>query len=212
MSITDYASLQTAVLSYLNRSGDADAVAQAPLWIQLAEDELRLNMNRLMVRQGETRDTSVTISTEYTALPSGFIRQRYLRLEGNPPQFLDYVAPQAVERWTNLTGQAAQPKLFTIQGNQLRVIPAPDASYATTFGYYTLPSLSNGTTTNWLITAHPKIYLKASLAEAFEYYRDDDGAMKQRLDMDRLLTQLSTVDGSDAQGSALRIRVDSSGP
>lgn len=209
--ITSYATLQTAILNWLGRSSDTDAVARVPEWIQLAEDEMRLNMNRLMLRQGETKDTSFTISAEYTALPSGFIRQRYLRLEGNPPTPLDYIDPQTVERYTLLTSTTEKPQLFTIQGNQLRVIPKPDTTYTCTFGYWTLPNLSV-TDPNWLLTAHPKIYLKASLAEAYNYYSDEDSEIKERADVMRMLDQLQTVDGSDAQGSALKMRTDGGTP
>lgn len=209
--ITSYATLQTAILNWLGRSSDTDAVTRAPEWIQMAEDELRLNMNRLMLRQGETKDISFSISTEYTALPSGFIRQRYLRLEGNPPQALDYINPQTIERFTLLTGQTGKPKVFTIQGNQVRVIPAPDATYSCTFGYWTLPSLSV-TDPNWLLTAHPKLYLKAALAEAYDYYADDENEQGSRMEVERLLDRLCTVDSSDAQGSALKMRVDGGTP
>ena len=51
-----YATLQTDVLTWQNRSNDADAIAACPLWIRLAESEIRMAMSRLMVSPAETVD------------------------------------------------------------------------------------------------------------------------------------------------------------
>jgi len=210
--ITDYATLQTSVLAWINRTNDADAVSVCPLWVQMAENELRMAMSRMMVRYGEVRDPAFSISSEYTNLPDGFIRARLLRLEGNTPRELEYMPPQAIERLTLLTSGADKPKIYTIQGNQLRVIPAPDTTYTATFTYYSLPSLSVSNTTNWLLTAYPLIYLFAVIAYAYDYYKDYAGKADKLADMSRLLTELEITEAQGAAASALRMRVDSSCP
>jgi hypothetical protein len=68
--------------------------------------------------------------------------------------------------------------------------------------------LSNSNTTNWLLTAHPKLYYIAALAEAYAYYDDGDKWMAAQQDRDRLLSAIYTSDGSDQQGVNMRVRVD----
>lgn len=211
MALDTYANLQTSILAWLNRASDADAIARCPDWITLAEDEMRMALNRLMVRQGEVNNATFAISTEYTALPAGFYRFRSIKINSTPIQPLEYVSPQLADRWDNLA-TANLPRLYTIQNNQLRVFPPPDAAYTATITYYALPSLSVTNTTNWMLTAHPKLYLKAALAEAYDYYENGDKFTMNSTERDRMISALSTSDGSDQQGSAMRIRTDNGNP
>jgi hypothetical protein len=211
VAIDTYANLQTAVLAWLNRAGDSDAAVRCPDWITLAEDELRMALNRLTVRQGEVVNAAFAISAEYTALPAGFTRLRAIKINANPDRPLDYVPPQVADRWGKLE-TASTPRLYTIQNNQLRVFPQPDTAYTATITYFALPSLSVSNTSNWLLAAHPKLYLSAALAEAFGYYDDSAKYMGASAERDRMLTAIATVDGSDKQGSSMRMRVDSGTP
>ena len=66
MALTSYATLQTAIKNALHRS---DLDTAIPDFITLAEDKLN---KRLRLRGMETRATA-SISSEYVALPSGFL-------------------------------------------------------------------------------------------------------------------------------------------
>ena len=213
MSFDTYANLQLEILAKLNRASDTDAVTRCPSWITLAEDEMRLALNRLLARQGETVNTAFTISSEYTALPSGFYRMRSnpVITSVNPKQVLDYTPPTVAEQWDPAMS-AAKPTRWTIQGNQLRVSPAPDASYTATLAYFALPSLSVSNTSNWLLAAHPKIYFKAALAEAYDYYENYDAKNDAQADRDRLFDAIYTSDGVDQQGTRMRARPDGRTP
>lgn len=210
--ITDYASLQTAVLSRINRANDSEAILNCPLWVQLAEDELRMVMSRMQIRQAETKEDAYSISTEYTTLPTGFISVREIRLATSPPKELDYIPPQSVDRYKNLTGSVGTPDFYTIQGNKLRVISPPDSTYTASFTYYSLPSLSVSATTNWLLDTHPKVYYKAVLSEAYDFYEAYDKKTVQLQDVDRMLTELEITEEQGAAASGLRQRVDSGCP
>lgn len=210
MAFDTYTNLQAAILAYLRRSTDTVAILRCPDWISLAEDEIRLGLTRLLVRQGETVNQAFSIASEYTALPTGFYRYRSLFLQGNPNTPMDYVPPQVAERWD--VTSADKPQEFTIQGNQLRVFPPPNITYTATFTYFTLPSLSTANQTNWLLTAHPKLYYRAALAEAFDYYQNEEKRSAFEMDRERLLNAVYTSDGSDQQGSAMRARVDNGTP
>lgn len=212
MAITDYATLQTAVLNWLNRSADADAIARCPEWIQLAEDELRTSLATNALREGETNNQAFSLAAEYTALPAGFIRSRGLTIQGQPDLPLDYVSPLTVDRYALLTGANGKPKKYTVQGNQLRLIPAPDATYTAVFSYQALASLSVSNTTNWLLTNYPKIYLFATLAEADRYYRDAEGGAADVALWNDLISKAFAAQGGSASGAALQMRPDNGSP
>jgi hypothetical protein len=212
MTFDTYANLQTEILAKLNRAADSDAVTRVVSWITLAEDEMRMALTRLMVYQGETKNDAFSISAEYTVLPSGFFRARNLVINSVTPYInMDYIPPKQVDQ-LDPYAIADRPRHYTIQGGQLRVIPPPDTTYTASFTYYALPSLSNSQTTNWLLTAHPKLYFIAALAEAYAYYDDGDKWMAAQQDRDRLLSAIYTSDGSDQQGVNMRIRVDNGTP
>lgn len=212
MAITDYTSLQTAILAWLNRTGDTDAAAQVTTWIQLGEEELITELAQSPLRQCETVNASYTISSEYQALPTGFLNVRELVIQGTTPKELNYIAPNTVDRYSYLTGTQSKPDFYTIQGNQLRFISAPDASYTATFSYQNLSALSAINTTNALLTAHPKIYLNAALAEADMYYRDADAYQARTGVWKTLFATAYSADGPSSSASALQMRTDNGSP
>ena len=211
MALDTYTNLQASILAWLNRVSDADAATRCPDWITLAEDEMRMALNRLMVRQGEVNNATFAINSEYTALPSGFYRFRSIKINSTPIQPLEYVSPQLADRWDSLATPNL-PRLYTIQNNQLRVFPPPDAAYTATITYYALPSLSVSNASNWMLAAHPKLYLKAALAEAYDYYENNDKFAQNTQERERMISALSTSDSSDQQGTAMRIRTDNGSP
>lgn len=206
----NYASLQTTTLSYLIRSGDSEAVAMCPTWIALAEDEIRMAMSRLMVPASESVDDDFDVDAEYLDFPSGLIKIRSFVLN-DPRISLSYVAPTAIDRDT-YNNEVGTPKLYTVQGGKIRVIPSPDADYTATITYYSLPSLSGSLTTNWLLTAYPKIYLWATLAEAYSFYLDEPNKNAKLSDLSRMISELEATQSMGNVASSLRIRLDGSCP
>lgn len=212
MAITDYTSLQSAILNWINRPNDADAILRCPEWIQLAEDEIKSELSKSPLRQCEVNDTAFIITNEYTALPDGLLRVRDIAIQGERAVALKYITPESVNRLGNLTSQVAKPEMYTIQGNQLRVIPTPDSSYTATFNYQALTSLSASNQTNNLLTNHPKIYLFAALTEAARYYRDLDGANVADSSWRNLFASAYAADGQSAAAGSLQMRTDNGNP
>jgi len=201
MSLDTYDNLKTAILTKLRRTNDSAAVSNVTNWVTLAEDELRLAFRDIKVSDGEEIDTAFTISSEYTDLPDDFIGIR-LVVDGSGNS-LDYITPQVLsEAYTPTTGT---PKYYTIQGNKLRVYPSPDSSSDYTLTYYKLPSLSDTVQTNWLLTAHPKVYWRAVLSEAYEWYDMGDKVVASNQDRDRLLSRLYTTGSASVLAGALTI-------
>jgi hypothetical protein len=68
---------------------------------------------------------------------------------------------------------AAQPRYFTVFGNELELAPTPDGAYTIEMVYrQNVPALaSNGG--NWLLTMAPDLYLYGALLEAAPYIKED---------------------------------------
>jgi hypothetical protein len=92
-------------------------------------------------------------------------------------------------------------------GDTIQFGPTPDGVYTISLDYYQRLNIATSTT-NWLLTNHPSIYLNACLVEGAAYLMDADKAQaydaRYRVAMDDLQT---TDDESLRSGSAMRVRV-----
>lgn len=178
MSITTYSELKAAVADWLARD---DLTAQIPDFIVGAESWFNHGLRHpayplptLRTRQMEVAATA-TITAAATPLPTDYLEMILLRLNTDPYSPLGYVTPE------NLVGlygsQAARkPKVFTIIGDELRFALPPDSSYTAEMWYYgAIPALSDSNTSNWLLAAHPLLYVHAALMSAAMFARDMTG-------------------------------------
>lgn len=174
--IVDYISLQTAVTEYLARDQDTTLIARIPTFVQLAEAKFN---RQLFVRQMEQRATAlVNIASsepEFISLPSDFQSMRRVRLSsvtGKP--CLEFKSGTQMDEYRFATSDvAAQPRYFTVFGDEIELAPTPDAAYTVEMVYRQgIPPLaSNGT--NWLLALAPDLYLYAALLESAPYIKED---------------------------------------
>lgn len=168
-TISTYAHLKNTIADTLNRTDLTDAI---PHFIELAE--ARFN-RQLRLRQQVTRATA-DLNTQYFAVPGDFLEAKSFQVNTNPPVRLEYVTEYEIDRLKSkiyVTGGV--PQKFTIVGNQLEVIPAPDSTYTGELTYFAkIPTLSSQNTTNWLLQFAPDLYLYGSLAHSAPYLRDDE--------------------------------------
>ena len=212
MAFGTYGQLQEEVLAKLNRANDGEAVLRCASWVTLAEDGLRMRFSRMKSRQGETRNSAYVISSEFTNLPDGFIRMRSAPvLQLTPTRVLEYAPPNSIDHWDKHNSNGI-PSKYTVQGNQLRVNPPPDISYTAEIGFYTLPALSVTSPTNWLLTAHPRLYFKAVLTEAYDFYEDAANYDKTLLEVNAMIEEIDATDGAEVEGPRVRIRVSGATP
>lgn len=174
MAITTYAELQTAVANWLDRS---DLTARIPEFIVLAE--ARFN-RRLRVRQQLTT-ASLTPSSGSANLPSDYLEWQRVTWEGSTQRELEYVEPSyLIQAYPD--NPSDTPRFFTIQGGTIKIRPTSDTSI--TLAYYEkIDALADGV--NWLLTAHPDVYLFGSLVEAssFSESMGDAAAWAARLEI-----------------------------
>jgi hypothetical protein len=174
--IVDYTSLQAAVTEYLARDQDATLVARIPTFIQLAEAKFN---RQLFVRQMERRSTALvnTASSEpeFISLPADFQSMRRVRLSsvmGKP--CLEFKSGTQLDEYRFAASDiAAQPRYFTVFGDEIELAPTPDAAYTIEMVYrQTIPPLASSGT-NWLLALAPDLYLYGALMESAPYIKED---------------------------------------
>lgn len=168
MSLADYTSLKASIADWLRRPGDITAGSSiVDDWIDMAEAEFG---NTLRVRSMEaTTDSAMTAG--YLIHPSDWIAWKRLSLIDSgrlvdltpaPNEFLDIVGD----------GTTGQPNIYAVKGSKTYFNRV--TNYTIRCWYYQqIPALSATTTTNWLLTKYPQLYLYGSLLQATGYVVDD---------------------------------------
>jgi hypothetical protein len=168
MALDTFSGLKTTVADFLNRD---DLTSTIPTFITLTEAKLN---RKLRTRQMVKRATA-TLDTQFFAFPSDFLEAKEFQLNTNPITALEFVteAQGNTLRSTTRIG-VGKPEYFTIVGNQIEIIPTPDAEYTGELTYYAkITALSDANTSNWLLAYAPDLYLYGALLEAAPYLRDD---------------------------------------
>jgi len=206
MALSTYSDLQSAIANWLARAGDAALTAAAPDFITLAET--RLNRD-LRLRAMETRDSAFAISAAYTALPSGFLGLRSIRLNTTPAAALEAMAPEQMDR-AHAGWQSGRPRAYAIVANQLRLAPTPDAAYSADIVYWkAFTALSAGQPSNWLLSNAPDLYLYASLMEAVAFTGNDERLPLWAAAYERARAAMQAADDHGTWGGpAARVRAE----
>ena len=169
MDLTTYSGLQAAVADYLNRT---DLTTQIPGFIALAEAKFNRD-ERLRCRQSLVR-AQADLASQFEALPGDYVEMWNIQLNTQPVTVMEYVPPQVADQIKNDWWAPGKPTKFTVVGNTMELIPAPDATYSAEMLYFSMiPSLSTNPT-NWLLQLAPDAYLYGALLESAPYLRDDD--------------------------------------
>jgi hypothetical protein len=176
VTISTYTELQDAVVEYLARDQDATLIARIPTFIQLAEAKFN---RELFVRQMEARSTTTADATddepEFVSLPSDFQSMRRIRLSGvTGKPCLEFKSGTQMDEYRYGTANvAAQPRYFTIFGDEIELAPTPDQDYDLEMVYRkNIPALADNST-NWLLTLAPDVYLYGALLESAPYIKED---------------------------------------
>ena len=208
MAITTYAELQTATANWLDRT---DLTSRIPEFIELAE----ANFNRV-IRQPDmvAKDDSFSIAGRYTTLPTDTLEIIRIVVDLTPVIVLEYLTPEEISERRIVMSSTGKPYYFTTIGgatNQLEVLPSPDSTYTSSIVYYTrIAALSDGATSNWLLAAHPDIYLFGTLVEAEPYLKNDERMPMWTTRLDKALNALGLQGQRErhtASGLRMRSRV-----
>jgi hypothetical protein len=198
MSLSNYAGLVASISTWMVR---ADISGTADDFIDLFEGWANRN---LRLRQMEAEATAT--STEYIALPTDFLGLRDIQYQGSPRVQLEYVTPEYADRYDS-SGASGTPKYYTLVGNQIRLIPAPDSSTDVRISYWQkVPALSGGNTTNWLLTDYPDAYLYGSLIHALVFVQDPAIAAHFKQGYDQVMAEIDRAGKRSNVGGSMRVR------
>ena len=201
MAISNYTELKTAVANWLDRD---DLTARIPEFIALAE----ARFNRVLrLRSMEAKYTANTVAAQRNlALPASYIQMRNFQVNTSPLTTLSYVTPEIYDR---LWGGSTQgtPKFHTILANEVSLGPIPASVQEVEMLFYKkFDNLSVSTTTNWLITNAPDIYLYGSMLEAEPFIMNDERVPLWAQALQQGISDLQEQDNKDRHsGSALRV-------
>lgn len=163
--IEDYEGLKAFLVAHLQL--DAETEAQLPNLIRMAEYRL----DRLLTVP--QRESIVTLvfgeGDEYASLPSDL---RNIRLVRSGAPLLSMSLADLRERYNGLSGT---PVAYAIANQSLYVAPTPGSTMAVEVVYTTkLPRLSDGNTTNWLLSENADAYVYACLIQCEAFLGNND--------------------------------------
>lgn len=170
---TTYAELKINLAYWLERA-EPDLTSQIPEFIGYAERKF----NRVL-RLPEMEETATSSSSAGTfTLPADFLQMRSIYIDRSPINYLKQVS-MAELREMFPTTDTGVPTHYALQsGTEIVVRPLPSGSFDYVTNYWQkIPALSSGQATNWLLTAHPDLYLAQSMAEAMVFLRDTEGLL-----------------------------------
>ena len=205
MAISTKAELHTAVANWLNRS---DLTSRIPEFISLAEASFNRN---LRTREMLVRSTAST-SGQYVSLPTDFLEMLNSELTSTtPPKRLVYITSDRSddyrERQNNKTGI---PDYYTIEGTSIQLLPTPNEAVTVQINYYQdIPALSGlaDSANNWILSAHPDVYLYGTLMQASPYIMDPQSAQQWDALLVRSVQELTAADEkSRYSGGTLNMR------
>jgi hypothetical protein len=196
MPLQTYTDLTAAIASWLQRS---DLAAVTPNFVQLFE---ACANRRLRVRQQEAT-LALTPTAGVAALPSDYLAWRRLTWSGNPRQELSYVEPS----WLQAADPDAPtdlPRVFTIEGGSIRTMPLDPANTALELVYFqAIPPLASSST-NWLMSQHPDLYLFGALTEAQAYTVNAETAALWKARRDELFDEIEKLSNKSRGPGAVR--------
>lgn len=168
MALDNYANLKQAIEDWTHRN-DIDLHAED--CITLAEQYFYTGDEPLRVSELETVDTA-SISTQSSALPTGFIEFRDVRISYDGTNFAKMVFKDAPD--LPLYTTSGRPVYYTV-GNTFYLDRTPDQAYTVSRRYFARPTaLSDAAPTNTILTNYPSIYLWGGMAAAFSYAREEE--------------------------------------
>ncbi len=197
MSIGTYTQLQDAVSNWLARTD----LANARILEFIALFEAVAN-RRLRVRQQET-STTLTPSSGSVTLPTDYLQWRRVTWAGTSRVELAYVEPSYLQA-AYPTSPSDTPRIFTIEGTTLKIRPV-DATSLEFLYYAKVAALSDSATTNWLLTAHPDLYLFGSLTEAQSFAENREDALLWKARRDELFEEIITLSNKTRGAGAIRV-------
>lgn len=196
--ITSYTTLAAAIVDRMNDSAMDDF---APEFIQMAEAMFNRRLFNL-----EAEGTATIAAEASLALPTDFVSLKSIYLDTDPKVLL---APMSADNlryyWAAQT--TGKPQNYALSSNELILGPSPDDDYTVTMTYLrSLTGLSATNATNWLMEAHPDLYLYGSLIHAeFRGWNDERLPMLNNA-VEGIIAEINQVGLKRRTATGMRLR------
>jgi hypothetical protein len=162
-AISTYGQLKTAIANWLRPGSTptADMLARIPQYIGLAEVMIR---RELHLRSLDQVDASLSISGGQASVPTGFQAVLSLTLKDEPYNQITALPLDQVRALASQPGRT-KPHHYAVSGGIIYFDFAGDAEVELIFRRGVTP-LTNDSDTNWILAAHPDVYLYGALLHA----------------------------------------------
>ena len=202
MTISNYGNLKSAIADTLDRQ---DLTSVIPQFVSLAQAQF----NRKIRSHRQITRGSLTINTQFEALPADWLETIRITMDANPIRVLTQISMDDLTRYrTAIDNTTDAPVYFAHNGTDIELFPTPSTSYTGEITYYAkITALSADGDTNWLLTNNPDVYLYGSLVHTAPYLREDPrlavwaGLLAQGMD------EIENETAAARFGSPLRMRM-----
>ena len=202
MAISTYAELTTAITTgWPHRS---DLSGQSDNVIALAEAKFN---RRLRSKHQETALSETAIDASYqVAIPSNVLAVKRMWRTDDPktplmPVTLDFIIEQ---QGSTSYGYSNLALHYCVEDAKFRFDGTGNVSGIL---YRSIPALSGSTTTNWLLTAHPDLYLYECMSQMNYYALNLPRAQMFEAKSDALIAELNRSEKRDEFSGPLMVRV-----
>ena len=179
MTLSTYATLKTAIASYLERTDltsqivDAITLAQSKMYRGVMNlDGRTWRIPPLRVRDMITT-ANITITSGAGSLPSGWLESVRLWPGGTDEPDLEYIPPQDFYKYAGAHQTSGTITGYTIEGATIRTLPAASDTIASVH-YAIFTAMSADADHDWIVDNAPHVYLYGALAEAWGFIGGND--------------------------------------
>lgn len=187
--MTTFATLKTDISSYMARSDLTESLKNT--FVRIAEAEIR---RKVRIGQMETTNTSFSVSSQSTALPTGFVSMRAVTNNTQNQREMEYMSPVRLRSSRIFDEGTGEPSVYTIEGDNIVIAPTPSSGSLTIVYYKAFDALSADSDTNWLLANGYDVYLYGSLRAASEWAMEPDTENQYAIKFERAVEQINRED------------------
>lgn len=170
MAISTYSELKSAIADFLNRD-DLDAVIST--FISLAEADINRSVRHWRMEERSSGQQSA--GDQYMQIPADWVETIRMNVAGTSTTPINLASiATIIDKRAASNDEAGTPLLYAHVRGEFELYPTPVEDTDIELLYYKkLDALSDSTTTNWLLSEAPDVYLYGSLMHSAPYLADD---------------------------------------
>lgn len=182
-----------------NVNGTIEAIGS---WLITVIDGTHVDLQGSTFTNTYVSGGTIQAQSGQATLPTDYLAWRRVTWTGQTRVELQYVQPSYLQA-AYPSSPSDVPRVFTIEGSVLKVRPLDATSLE--FNYFAkIPALVT-TDQNWLLTAHPDLYLFGSLVEAEMFGVNDDRAPLWKARRDEIFDEIEKLSNKTRGAGAMRV-------